>query len=161
MQITYRLIKKSEHNFLEAMLYVALFVPKGQAKFPKSIIYRPEIYKYIRDWNQNKFDIAIVAASENELIGAVWGRRFEEENKGYGFVDAKTPEISMAIQSEFRSCGIGTKLLQQIELAYLEIGIKQLSLSVDKRNRAKGLYERSGFAFYEDVGTAVTMLKKI
>ena len=161
MQITYRLIKKSEYHFLEAMLYAALFVPKGQAKFPKSIIHRPEIYKYIRDWNQNKFDIAIIAASEYELIGAIWGRRFKLENKGYGFVDAKTPEISMAIQSEFRGCGIGTKLLQQIELAYLEIGVKQLSLSVDKRNGAKELYERSGFVFYEDVGTAVTMLKKI
>ena len=161
MQISYRPIKKSEHHFLEAMLYEALFVPEGQPKFPKSIINRPEIYKYIRDWNRNEFDIAIVAISDDELIGAVWGRRFDEESKGYGFVDVKTPEISMAIQAEFRGRGVGTELLKQIEIAYLEIGVKQLSLSVDKRNRAKVLYERNGYDFFVDLETAVTLLKKI
>jgi len=161
MQITYQPIKKSEHYFLEAMLYEALFVPEGQPKFPKSIIHRPEIYKYIRDWNQNKFDIAIVAKCESELIGAVWGRLFDAENQGNGFVDAETPEISMAIQSEFRGRGIGTELLQQIEKAYLEIGVKQLSLSVDKRNRARVLYERNGYEFFTDLETAVTLLKQM
>jgi ribosomal protein S18 acetylase RimI-like enzyme len=161
MQTTYRPIKKSEQHFLEAMLYEALFVAEGQPKFPKSIIHRPEIYKYIRDWNQNEFDIAIVAISDDKLIGVVWGRRFDVESKGYGFVDSETPEISMAIQAEFRGRGIGTELLKQLEIAYLEIGVKQLSLSVDKRNRAKNLYERNGFIFFEDLETAVTLLKKI
>jgi GNAT superfamily N-acetyltransferase len=161
MQTTYRPIKKSEQHFLEAMLYEALFLPEGQPKFPKSIIHRPKIYKYIRDWNRNQFDIAIVAISDDKLIGVVWGRRFDVESKGYGFVDSETPEISMAIQAEFRGRGIGTELLKQLEIAYLEIGVKQLSLSVDKRNRAKNLYERNGFIFFEDLETAVTLLKKI
>jgi len=161
MQILYRIIRETEYAFLEEMLYEALFVPKGKPKFPKSILEDPGIRKYIEKWNLNETDIAIVAEHEGELIGAIWGRRFTIENKGYGFIDEATPEISMAVKEAFRNTGIGTKLLGRIEFEYSKIGINTLSLSVDKLNPAKFLYERNGYQFYEENGTAITMSKMI
>ena len=65
----------------------------------------------------------------------------------------------MAVKEEFRNQGIGTKLIDEISKIYFSKGIKFISLSVDKRNRAKSFYVRKGFIFVEDKGTAVTMKK--
>jgi ribosomal protein S18 acetylase RimI-like enzyme len=161
MKISYRPIRKSEYGFLRDMLYEALFVPVGEERHPKAIVDLPEIRKYVSDWNPEKGDVAIVALVEGELIGAIWARRFKPENKGYGYVDPETPEISMAIKQVFRNQGIGTELLKQIAHTCQERGADRISLSVDKRNPAKQLYLRSGFEFYEDAGTAFTMVKSI
>ncbi|MEM1324675.1 MAG: GNAT family N-acetyltransferase [Bacteroidota bacterium] len=161
MNIKYRFIRENEYPFLKEMLYEALFVPPSQPKFPASIIEVPEIAKYINSWEQGKSDIAIVAVHDDELLGAVWGRKFEESNKGYGFVDEATPEISMAVKPEFRNKGIGTSLLNQIESEFAKIGIITLSLSVNKLNPAKQLYERCGYEIFQEEETAVTMMKEI
>nr|WP_299338046.1 GNAT family N-acetyltransferase [Allomuricauda sp.] len=161
MPINYRPIQEDEYYFLKEMLYEALFVPEGQPRFPKSILDEPEIKKYIENWNQEKHDLAIVAVHEKELIGTTWGRRFKAEKKGYGYVDEGTPEISMAVKDEFRNKGVGTALLNHIETEYSRKGIEKLSLSVDKLNPAKNLYERCGYRFFEEQETAITMVKKI
>lgn len=161
MQIEYRLIKKSEYKFLEEMLYEAIFIPEGKPKPPKSIIEHPEIKKYIESWNQKKDDIGIVAHVEGKLIGAIWGRRFLADNKGYGYIDDKTPEIGLAVKKEYRNNGIGSELLNQIENAYYQIGIDQISLSVDKLNPARSLYQRSGYEMYAEKETSIIMIKKI
>ncbi len=161
MKINYRKIKENEYQFLEEMLYEALFVPKGQPKFPKSIIEHPEIKKYVESWNQKKDDLAVVAINENELVGAIWGRKFQADESGYGYVDESTPEISMAVKNEYRNKGIGKELLKQIEMEYSRIGIEKISLSVDKLNPAKGLYERSGYRLYKEQETSITMIKDL
>lgn len=161
MNIKYRQINQEEYLFLKEMLYEALFVPPGKPKFPKSILEEPDIIKYVNNWNQQEDDLAIVALVEDELIGAIWGRKFLESKKGYGFVDENTPEFSMAVKEEYRNKGIGTTLINLIESEFLRLGIDQLSLSVDKLNPAKNLYTRCGYELYEEEETAVTMLKKL
>lgn len=161
MQISYRKIKESEYYFLKEMLYEALYVPPGANKFPKSILEAPSIHKYIKDWGASEGDIAIVATDKNNLIAAIWGRKFPISNKSYGFINEQTPEISMAVKAAYRGRGIGTKLLNAIEAAYVAEGVHQLSLSVAKLNAAKKLYVRNGYDFKEEVGTSWTMVKKI
>ncbi len=112
-------------------------------------------------WGRGKSDMAFVALKKDQLIAAVWGRMFSTKNKGHGFVNNHTPEISMAVLSEYRNQGIGKNMLQLIEQAYVKQGIKTLSLSVNCRNKAKKLYERSGYNIYRIEKTAVTMLKII
>ena len=157
--ITYRPIQPSEYFFLKEMLYQALFVPEGQPKLSKSILEAPNISKYIKDWNTQKDDIAIVALYENQLIGAIWGRKFSKQEKSYGYISDDIPEISIAILPFFRNQGIGTQLLKNIEISYRQLQISALSLSVDKRNSAKALYLRNGFVSYEEEGTSITMVK--
>jgi len=159
--MTYRFLQNHETPFLREMLYEALYVPKGQPPFPTSILDRPEILKYIKNWGQKLGDVAIVLGSEGELIAAIWGRRFVASEKGYGFIDEQTPEISMAVKSGFRGKGIGTKLIERISEEYQRLGYSVLSLSVDELNPAKNLYERMGFFFFEENGTAVTMKKDL
>lgn len=161
MNIDYRMIKPSEYQFLEEMLYEALFVPLGQPKFPKSIIENPDIKKYVENWNQKEDDLAIVGVKNHELVGAIWGRKFDERTKGYGFVDEGIPEISMAVKEAYRNQGIGTALLNKIENGFSKMGIIKLSLSVDKLNPAKKLYERCGYKLFEEQETAVTMIKQL
>ncbi len=161
MTVTYRDIQTNEHAFLKEMLYKALHVPDGAEPFPRSILEDPSIAKYIDDWGRDSTDIAIVAVIEHEVIGAIWGRLFTIEKKGYGFMNEQTPEISMAIVADYRGQGIGTCLLNRIEKKYLQLGIDTLSLSVDKSNKAKQLYERNGYVLCEDVDTAVTLYKRI
>ncbi|MCD4833087.1 MAG: GNAT family N-acetyltransferase [Bacteroidales bacterium] len=154
-----REIKHKETDFLREILYLALYVPKGQSPFPKSILDNPDISKYIDHWDTLPNDIALVAIFNEELIGAIWGRTFSRSNAGYGFIDENTPEICMAVKEKFRNQGIGAKLIDEISKIYFSKGIKSISLSVDKQNRAKLLYLRTGFIIVEDEGVDFTMKK--
>lgn len=141
------------------MLYEAIFVADNNKKPPKDIINKPELSKYTKDWYRNIYDIAIVAEYDNQLIGAVWGRTFNNENKGYGFVDDKTPEISMAVIENYRNKGIGSQLLEAIINKYRNLNIKALSLSVDRLNSAMKLYEKFGFVTVSEDENPIMLLK--
>ncbi len=143
------------------MLYQALFVPPGQDAFPRTILEQAEISQYIHEFGRRAGDVAIVAVDEHRLAGAIWARRFPSSAQGYGFIDDQTPEISMAVMKDYRKQGIGTELLLQIEISCGSMGATALSLSVDRRNPAMGLYLRSGFSVFEEKGTSVTMRKII
>lgn len=138
------------------MLYTAIFVEDGQPKLPKSIIQEPSLAKYIINFGSNKYDLCFVALDNEELIGACWGRFLDEQNKGYGFLDSKTPELSIAIKEQFRNRGIGTKLLKKITENYRG-NIKSLSLSVDKKNLAIEFYKRFGFQIKLETEKSVVM----
>ena len=154
-----RKIKDSELDFLSQMLYVALFVPKGQDPLPKEIIETESISKYISNWNKDKYDIALVVEIENKLVGAIWGRMFDEANKGFGFIDNGIPELSMAVLPKFQNKGIGLEMLNTIFSSYLEMGIKEISLSVYKENYVYRLYKKVGFKVSEETETTFTMKK--
>lgn len=154
-----RKMDPSEALVLEEMLYLALYLNPGQEPYPKSIIFQPELNKYIKNWGSQKGDLAMVALWETDIIAACWGRIFTEKNPGYGFVDANTPEISMAVKPKYRNKGVGQALLKALEEEYRAIGIKQISLSVHKNNAAKRLYVRNGFSVYSEQDSTNIMLK--
>lgn len=156
-----RELKKTESDFLAEMLYEAIFIPKGHDPLPKEVIEEKPLSKYIENWGKDKFDIALVMESGNQLVGAIWGRLLSSENKGFGYVDETTPELSMAVKNGCRNQGIGTKLIKAIALEYQKIGVEYLSLSVDKVNNASNLYKRLGFEIVEETETSWTMKKKI
>ncbi len=143
------------------MLYEAIFIPEGHPPFPREIVKELSLSKYIEKWGKDKFDIALVVEIDNKLVGAVWGRLFTNENKGFGYIDNKTPELSMAIKNDYRNQGIGTKLIKAIIAEYNKIEVKFLSLSVDKANKALNLYKRIGFETVEETETSLTMRKRI
>lgn len=156
-----RPIKKEESSFLHDMLYEAIFIPKGHSQLPRSIIQESSLSKYVEKWSKDEYDLAYVVEFRGELIGAIWGRRFEEQNAGFGFVNDKTPELSMAVKATYRNKGLGTKMLQMITQAYKNLGVKSISLSVDKANPAQYLYLRNGFRIIKETKTSFTMLKEI
>lgn len=77
------------------------------------------------------------------------------ENKGYGYVDDDTPELSIAVLPEYRSQGVGTQLLTHLfTSAY---GQSSISLSVSADNSALRLYERFGFEVVSKSNGSLTM----
>jgi len=51
---------------------------------------------------------------DGKPIGSLTARLFSEDNKSFGYVNAETPEIVMAVLPEYRGRGIGTKLMKTI-----------------------------------------------
>ena len=153
-----REIQVDEHDFLWKMLYEAIYSPGH--KLPESIINEPSIAKYAASFGQEG-DYGFVLSADERLVGAAWTRLMKGENKGYGFVDDSTPELSMAIEQNFRGKGYGQELINRLVDKLRRHGYTQLSLSVDKRNRAFYLYQRIGFSIIGEGETAYTMMKKI
>lgn len=156
----FRALQSKDIAFLKDMFYLSLFVPENGTPFPRSIIAQPNLAKYYLDWGR-KTDCGILVEKNDEAIGAVWCRFFDDVNKGYGFVNAQTPELGIAIQESFRNQGLGQVLLLKMFEALKNKGIKSASLSVDKRNQAFRLYQRNNFQIVGEQGTAYTMLKTL
>jgi GNAT superfamily N-acetyltransferase len=160
MSVIIREILKSEINFLDEMLYQAIFIPEGIRKLPKEIIYNPELHHYIKNFGR-KDDYCLVVESDGVLIGAIWSRIFSAEAKGYGWVDEKTPEISLAVDENFRKKGVGSLLLESMIEKLKEIGYEQISLSVDIVNFAYSMYKKFGFVDFELTDKSSVMIKKL
>jgi ribosomal protein S18 acetylase RimI-like enzyme len=61
--------------------------------------------------------------------------------------DATVRVVDIAIAPAFRGRGVGTQLLQDV---LATAGARTVVIHVEKQNRAKGLYERLGFAVVEE-----------
>ncbi len=82
-----------------------------------------------------------MAVQNDSIIGAAWTRIVE----AYGHIDNNTPELAISILPEFRSYGIGTKLMKKLFELLIENGYKQTSLAVQKENRAVKFYKQLGY----------------
>ncbi|MEM7182108.1 MAG: GNAT family N-acetyltransferase [Spirochaetota bacterium] len=161
MQIKYRSVLAQDYLFLTEMLYQALFIPPGQKPFPKSVIETPELGKYIKDWGKQIWDVGFLATVNSKKIAATWGHAFHSSSPGYGYIDEHTPEITLAVQKEYRNQGIGRELLKRLLAEYKRLGCRQVSLSVSKQNPAKSLYVRFGFEVQREEGDSLVMCKSL
>jgi ribosomal protein S18 acetylase RimI-like enzyme len=142
------------------MLYEAIYFPSETDKLQMSIVDEPWLSKYVENFGR-KGDFSFVLVEQTELVGAVWSRLFTEDKAGYGFIDEKTPEFSIAISERFRNQGFGALMIQNLIEKLISEGFEKLSLSVDKRSPAQNLYRRLGFEIIREDDTAFTMLKKL
>jgi ribosomal protein S18 acetylase RimI-like enzyme len=81
------------------------------------------------------------------------------EDKGYGYVDDMTLELTIAVAPGRRGQGVGTKLLDRL-LAEAKTRRMAVCLSVSAENPAIRLYQRSGFEVVSSAGNSFTMLKR-
>jgi GNAT superfamily N-acetyltransferase len=92
--------------------------------------------------------------------GAAWYRLFSDSERGYGFIDANTPEVSMAVVPSYRRQGVGRALLASLLVqAHLD-DFLAVSLSVEEDNPARSLYERLGFESIAHSDNALTMMNR-
>lgn len=149
----------ADQPFLWEMLYQSLYVPKNSAPFERDIVNHSDIAKYVKGWGRAD-DSGFVAVDENnQPIGAVWLRLFKDEEKGFGYVDDKTPELGMAVLPEYRGKGVGTILLSRLIKA-AEDAYEYISLSVAVENSALHLYQRLGFEAVTKCGDSITMKRR-
>lgn len=160
LRYAFRSITPADEPFLWEMLYAAIYVPAGRPRPARTIVQEPAIAHYVANWGQQPGDEGIMAVDpqSGQPAGAAWLRLFPATDPGWGFVDADTPEVSMALLPDYRGQGIGTALLTAL-IEQAGGRYRALSLSVDPQNPAMRLYERLGFRTVGAVGTSLTMCK--
>jgi len=159
--ITIRRGQVDDLSFLGQMLYEAFFWNANDQR-PKlsEFLNNPAFQKHLKDWGR-KGDTAVIAEAKGIPSGAAWYRFRSTDDHSYGFIDPATPELGMAVSVEYRSKGVGRKLLQAlIDVARLN-GVRSMSLSVDPHNFALHLYESEEFVKVGESGTSWTMMRKL
>ncbi len=156
-----RRLTPSEQPFLREMLYQSLYVPEGGEPFPREVLSRPEVLRYVEGWGRAG-DMGFVAVDRGsgEPVGAVWLRLLAGDEKGYGYVDDETPELGMAVLPAYRGRGIGSGLLKHLLESAVPV-YRKVCLSVSADNPALRLYERAGFEHAGGDGSSVTMVKRL
>ena len=158
---TIRPMRAAEYESLREWTYLSLFVPVGHAPFPREILTKPEVKHYYDDFGKHQADTAVVAEVGGKLLGAAWARILGGKTPGYGHLDEETPELAIAVRAEARGSGTGTALLRALQNALYEKGYRALSLSVQKENRAAGLYHRLGFTVKEERAEDLLMVLQL
>lgn len=141
------------------MLFEALYVPEGREPFPRSVLEQPEVAHYVEGFGRPG-DIGVIALIESGAIGAAWARLLIGADAGYGYVSDDTPELTIAVASEWRGRGIGAQLMEEL-IQSVAGSYPAISLSCDAANPAMRLYERFGFEPVSRADDSITMLKRL
>jgi ribosomal protein S18 acetylase RimI-like enzyme len=143
------------------MLYQAIFVPDGYPKPDPSIVKQPDLAKYVQGWGlEHDHGFLAIDIDAQQPVGAVWTRLFTGDERGYGYVDDETPELSIAVLPEYRGYGLGTQLLTRL-LDSAEGKYPAVSLSVHQHNPAFKLYQRLGFEIVTTSPSTFVMKKAL
>ncbi len=157
-----RPVQADDLPFLWDMLWEAAAVDAGtRARGKDTALASPWNRKYLDSWGRAG-DAGVVALDDGgRYLGAAWYRRFPVEAHSYGFVAPDIPELTIGVSSTARGQGVGGALLRALLDGARARDYATLSLSVDRQNPARALYERHGF---RDAGvsppddTSVTMV---
>jgi GNAT superfamily N-acetyltransferase len=154
-----RPLTPADQPFLWEMLYQAIYVPAGLRRPPRKVLQEPELARYVHDWGRHgDMGFAAVDAETGQPAGAAWLRLLSGANRGYGYVDDRTPELSIALLPEYRGRGIGTALMRRLLEAARQC-FPGVSLSVARGSCAHALYRRLGFDIVSEGDTGLTMYK--
>lgn len=149
---------RGDAEFLKTMLFeAARWNPDWPRETMEEVLDEPTLRRYHQEWGRAG-DGGAVAEIEGEPVGAAWYRVFTSAEPGFGFVDEKVPELSIAVQPLHRRKGIGHALLHSCLVQAREEGFQALSLSVAVHNRSRMMYQRVGFQQISERGDHWTML---
>ncbi|MBQ6594459.1 MAG: GNAT family N-acetyltransferase [Clostridia bacterium] len=141
-----RRLRENEVGLLKDLLYEAIFVPEGALPPDRSVTERPELRVYWEGFGSGAADHCLVAEADGRPVGAVWTRIMND----YGHVDDETPSFAISLYREYRGLGLGTAMMTKMLDILRAEGYKRASLSVQKANRAVGLYRSVGFRVLEE-----------
>jgi predicted N-acetyltransferase YhbS len=116
------------------------------------------VYRYVQNWGRPG-DAGVVAVEGPHAYGAAWYRLFTADEPGFGFVDERTPELTIAVVPSRRGKGAGKELLEALLAQARTDGYEAVSLSTDPEQAP--YYERLGFDRVRADEHAVTMLRRL
>jgi len=157
MSIRIRLATTADVPFLREMLYEAAYWRGGHRPDLEMGLSTPELSKLLAGWGRDG-DIAVIAERDSELLGAAWLRFWNDLDHSFGYVAREVPELGIGVSEGHRSLGIGRQLMTRLLSEARFSGIAQMSLSVERDNRALHLYESLGFRSVGVVGNSYTMV---
>lgn len=151
-------IEHDDLPFVRTMLYEAAFWREVSTTPPiEEALRQPSLAVYVNEWGRPG-DQGLIARISGKPVGAVWVRLFNEASHGYGYVDHRTPELSLAVVKDHRRRGIGRCLMVTMLAQARLDGVFRISLSVELDNPARSLYESIGFVPEGAAAGAVTMV---
>ena len=122
----------------------------------------PVLRRYWEHFGSQPGDMAVAGQITEGVIGGIaWARILGGDHPGYGYLDDQTPEIAVAVQPGQRNQGLGKALLIALCDGLHDADYTQASLSVDKDNPARHLYERLGFTVAKENNTDLIMVKQL
>ena len=131
--------------FMADMLVEAVnWSSEWKKKSRNRVLSAPETAHYIAGWPRET-DLGMIAEAGRERIGAAWLRFFAASDPGYGFVAPGVPELTIGVAARWRGQGVGRALLRTIADQAGSAGIRQISLSVERKNFAQKLYLSEGY----------------
>lgn len=138
-------------------LLKAIFNPE-EIPLPEDVLQERSLARYHESWGrEGDFGFAALLEDDDAVVGVCWCRLLPGDDRGYGYVDDATPELSIAVWESFRDRCIGTMLLERTIGEARSRGYGGLSLSVQRGNRSVSLYRRKGFEIVGRVDDAFTM----
>ncbi len=160
-QFAIRIATENDVQFLWQMLFEAAFW-RADSKRPslQAGLSNPAIAKILANWGREG-DLAVIAHSNDQPIGAAWLRFWTESNHSYGFINHAIPELGIGVVANWRRRGIGRALLQRMIDEAVTRGIGSISLSVEQDNFARDLYLSEGFVAIGRLDSADTMLLQL
>ena len=133
-------------EFLADMLVEAVnWSPEWKPRSRRRVLSDPRTAHYIAGWPRDT-DLGVIAEAGSQPAGAAWIRFFPAGQPGYGFVSFDVPELTIGVAAPWRGRGVGRALLRAIAGLAEQAGITRISLSVERKNFARGLYLSEGYA---------------
>jgi ribosomal protein S18 acetylase RimI-like enzyme len=161
-RVVVRPVVPADLPFLWDMAWEATAVSPEMRVLGRDVaLQRPEVRKYLEDWGRAGDAGVIALDGDGQPLGAAWFRFFPADSPGYGFVAPDVPELSIGVHERARGQGVGRVLLVALLQLARQHGFAALSLSVDRQNPARRLYERVGFhdaGISPDEDSSVTMV---
>lgn len=157
--IQIRVLEPENYGLLEQFTLLAVHLPSGAE--PDWAALRNALAHYYQRFGRPG-DLALAARVGGKTVGMVWARLFTASQPGYAYLDAETPEISLAILPEWRGQGLGKALTQALLRELGRRGYSQVSLSVSPDNTAaRGLYQALGFETVSEAEGGITMRRQL
>jgi len=133
-------------EFLADMLVEAVnWSPEWKPRSRRRVLSDPRTAHYIAGWPRDT-DLGVIAEAGSQPAGAAWIRFFPASQPGYGFVSPDVPELTIGVAAPWRGRGTGRALLRAIAGLAEQAGVTRISLSVERKNFARGLYLSEGYA---------------
>ena len=151
----------ADAGFLADMLVEAVNWSPRWNQSRESIFATPAIAHYVSGWPRGG-DLGAVAEAAGSPVGAAWLRFLPAGDPGYGFVAPDVPELTIGVTPLWRGRGVGRALLRALADRARAAGIRQISLSVERRNFARQLYRAEGYRVVDSSGRdSDTMVKDL
>jgi phosphoribosyl-ATP pyrophosphohydrolase len=131
-------------GFLADMLVEAVNWSPRWNQSRDSIFATPQIAHYVSGWPRDG-DLGVLAQAGGRAAGAAWLRFLPPDDPGYGFVAADAPELTIGVDPLWRGRGVGRALLAALADRARAAGIARISLSVERENYARRLYQAAGY----------------
>ncbi len=94
-----------------------------------------ELLKYTEFYGLTTKDLGLYALVDNKIAGAIWTRRFSQN---------ELPVLSVAIVPEFKDKGIGSFMMEQF-LQEAGAIYEEILIDIDAKQKALKFYEKFGF----------------